>query len=123
MGADWKEFIKGRDLHLDGTRVVVELGSRRHQVRIRDEDDGWDMEATALGPKEAERSGWTDREVWMRNRRSRLISLRFDRKHRLVAHAWAPKVGNTPTAFRFVVREVAREADRQELLGTGRDRR
>jgi hypothetical protein len=60
--------------------------------------------------------------AWQKNRRSRVVGYRVDARGRFVAHAWSPSKGLTRDMFLFLVRTLAREADRHELLITGADR-
>jgi hypothetical protein len=60
-------------------------------------------------------------QAWLRNRGTSLLGFRIDRRRRLVAEAWVPKVGLTAEEFQMYLRAVAAEADRFEYSLTGKD--
>lgn len=60
-------------------------------------------------------------DAWQRNRAVKLVGFRVDARGRLVAEARVPKHGLTPDEFRTYVSAVATEADRLELILTGKD--
>lgn len=124
MPADWKAFTRVRDFDVTGDAITVRLANeRRHVVKVADDDDGYLLTATVAGRRATGDPGAAALEAWQRNRRRRLVGYRVDKRGRLVAQAWTPRAGLTPEAFRLLVRTLAAEADRHELLLTGTDRR
>jgi hypothetical protein len=123
MRADWQRYAQAPDLEAAGSSVVVALANgRRHTVRIEESDDGYVLEAVVAG-RQVERGDDAVMRAWLLNRCSRLVGYRVDRRGRLVAHVWSPRDGMTKAMFLVLVRTLAREADRHELLLTGADRR
>lgn len=117
-----KLAARASDVRLDLVRssIVVTLrNGRRHEIRIDPRDDGYLFEAIVAGPRDTARLGDPAMNAWRRNRSSRLVGYRVDRRGRLVAHAWSPREGLTREMFLVLVRTLAREADRHE----GSDRR
>ena len=123
MPVSWRGFVEGADdLSVENTSVVVDLqGGRGHRVSITDSAEGYVFEAIAASKRHVRSSPAPELSAWQRNRSSRLVGYRVDQRGRLVAHAWSPRVATTATMFQAIVRAVAREADRQELLMTGAD--
>jgi hypothetical protein len=97
-------------------------GSRRHIVRVVENEGDFGLEATIVGSavlKQMSRSAQL--EAWQRNRVVKLVGFRVDARGRLVAEARVPKHGLKPEEFRFYLMAVATEADRLELVLTGKD--
>ena len=128
MRGDWRKLVSRRDsdIRVDAIRpsITVEIkNGRRHRVRVDEIEDGYVLEAVIAGPAETARLHDPYIAAWQRNRSSRVVGYRIDRRGRLVAHAWSPRNGLTAEMFLLLVRTLAREADRHELLITGLDRR
>ncbi len=127
MGDSWRALV-GRDLDIEPDpkrpAVVVRFDNgRSHRVRVRVAPDGYVLESVIAGPAHTALLGDLHIAAWKRNRSSRLVGYRIDAYGRLVAHVWTPREGLTPEMFMLLMRQVAGEADRHELLLTGRDRR
>lgn len=127
MRAEWRKLVSGvDDMATDRFRSAVEVyfaNGRRHVVRIAEQDDGYELEAVVASAAETAHFGDPSMSAWQRNRNSRVIGYRVDSRGRFCAHAWTPREGLTREMFLFLVRTLAREADRHELLITGADRR
>ena len=127
MRAEWRKFAaRQHDVRVDLLRsavVVTFTNGRHHEVRIEALEDGYLLEAVVAGPRETASLDDPFMTAWQKNRRSRVVGYRVDDRRRLVAHAWSPREGLTRDMFLFLVRTLAREADRHELLITGADRR
>lgn len=127
MRADWRKLAAGADdIAADRLRSAVEVSfanGRRHAVRIAEHDDGYALEAVVAGPRETAQLADPFMAAWRRNRSSRVVGYRVDARGRFCAHAWTPREGLTREMFLFLIRTLAREADRHELLITGADRR
>src|SRR5687767_9734227 len=96
--------------------------SRRHSVRLQDTADAIRFQATIATARTLElMEDDPQRWAWRRNRSSALIGFRVDSQRRLIAEAIAPKYGLTNDEFLIYLRVVATEADRMELVLTGRD--
>jgi hypothetical protein len=123
-GAEWKRHARARDFTVTDAAIDVRLpNARRHAVSVRADDDGYVLEAVIAGRRHTA-AAFDDPVLtaWRRNRSSRIVGHRIDRHGRLVAHIWTPRAGLTAALFQTLVRTLAREADRQELLLTGSDR-
>jgi hypothetical protein len=129
MPTELAECLRGLDRKLfdvgDGV-VTCWFGpkdaSRNHAVRLRESDREIRLEATIATAKTLEEmSDDPYRWAWRRNRASMLVGFRVDRQNRLVAEAVAPKIGLTQDEFVTYLHAVASEADRMELILTGRD--
>jgi hypothetical protein len=59
--------------------------------------------------------------AWRRNRVSHLVGFRVDRQRRVIAEAVMPTETLTSEEFEAYLLAVASEADRMELVLTGRD--
>jgi hypothetical protein len=95
--------------------------SRKHVVRLQTMEDAIRFEATVASARVLE--GMADdpsRWAWRRNRSSTLVGFRIHQK-RLVAEAVAPACGLTQAEFLVYLTAVATEADRMELVLTGKD--
>lgn len=125
MPADWKRLARNAsDLHVARSSIAVTLpNGRSHEVAISESGDGYLFEAVVAGRRETSRLRDPEIAAWRRNRSSRVVGYRIDERGRLAAHAWSPRDGTTARLFQLMVRTVAREADRHELLVTGTDRR
>lgn len=127
MRAEWRKFAAGADdVAIDRLRGEVEVSfanGRRHVVRIAEDYGGWHLEAVVAGPRETARLHDARVMAWQRNRRSRVVGYRVDARGRFCAHAWTPREGMTREMFLLLVRTLARDADRAELVLTGADRR
>lgn len=99
--------------------------SRRHEVRLADEGHQVRMEATIATRSHVARMADDEfsvyRWAWRRNRGNAIVGFRVDRRERLIAEAVAPKIGLTDAEFETYLVAVAAEADRMELVLTGRD--
>jgi len=128
MSNDWRTLIdrRARDIQLDPHHpaVVVRLDNNRsHKVRVGSAEDGYVLEAVIAGPAHTARLDDPVAVARERNRNSRMVGYRVDARGRLVAHAWTPREGLSREMLLLLVRRVASEADRHELLLTGLDRR
>lgn len=91
-------------------------------MRVDVTPDGYVLESVIAGAAHTSLIGDLQIAAWKRNRTSRVVGYRIDAHRRLVAHAWTPREGLTREIFVLLLRQVASEADRHELLLTGRDR-
>lgn len=121
----WLKSLDRRQFDVEGSSVTCWFGDRdsgrKHVVRLQRHKDGLRFEATVATARTLERMDEDPaRWAWRRNRASSLVGFRVDQK-RLIAEAIAPTVGLTETEFLVYLRAVAAEADRMELVLTGRD--
>lgn len=123
---DWRTWCRTESFEPADTSVTCWFGSvgesRKHVVRVAEGDDDFTLEATIVGPSvlaQMDRSPQLD--AWQRNRAVKLVGFRVDARGRLVAEARVPKHGLTSEEFRTYVLAVASEADRLELILTGKD--
>jgi hypothetical protein len=121
----WLKSLDRRQFDVEGCSVTCWFGDRdsgrKHAVRLQRHVDGLRFEATVATAKTLDRMDEDpDRWAWRRNRASSLVGFRVDQK-RLIAEALAPTIGLTETEFLVYLRAVAAEADRMELVLTGRD--
>lgn len=132
MSAELRRWLSGLDRRRFDTAegsVTCWFGvkgeSRRHQVRLVDEGDQVRMEATIATRSHVARMGHDEfsiyRWAWRRNRGNAIVGFRVDHRERLIAEAVAPKIGLTDAEFETYLVAVAAEADRMELVLTGRD--
>lgn len=124
MRASWVRLIAGEDdlRPVRSSIIVTFANGRSHQVSVDDGADGYTLEAVVAGRRETSRLNRPELDAWRRNRNSRVVGYRIDGRGRLSAHAWTPHEGITAGLFVTIVRAVAREADRYEILVTGADR-
>lgn len=121
----WLKSLDRRQFDVEGSSVTCWFGDRhsgrKHVVRLKRHEDGLRFEATVATAKTLDRMDEDPaRWAWRRNRASSLVGFRVDQK-RLIAEAVAPTIGLTETEFLVYLRAVAAEADRMELVLTGRD--
>lgn len=130
MSAELRAWIKGLDRRrYDVADAVVcwfgERGaSRRHAVRVAEEPQGIRFEATIATRSAVDQlnARWSVyRWAWRRNRGNAIVGFRIDPRGRLIAEAVAPTIGLTAAEFESYLMAVAAEADRMELVLTGRD--
>jgi hypothetical protein len=121
----WLNALDRRQFDVTESSVTCWFGergvSRKHVVRVQPLEDAVRLEATIASARVLE--GMVDdpaRWAWRRNRSSTLVGFRIHQK-RLVAEAVAPACGLTEAEFLVYLTAVAREADRMELVLTGRD--
>jgi hypothetical protein len=122
MAAEWVPLCCAKDLAIDEPYVsVVFANERRHRISVKDEGDAYSISAFVV--RQAVVASLPDLPIqaWLRNRTTTLVGFRIDRKRRLIAEAWVPKVGLTPDEFQFYVRTLAVESDRFEYILTGRN--
>lgn len=122
MAADWVRFCRAKDLTVVESDVDVRFGDgRSHRVTVTDEGDTYLISGFVV--RQAVAASIPDLPVraWVRNRATRLVGFRVDRRQRLVGEAWLPKAGLTPEEFQLYLRLVASECDRFEYVLTGRD--
>jgi hypothetical protein len=122
----WLSSLEKEHFDVDGNAIVCWFGakdkSRRHTVRVVDGEDTIRLEATVVGPSVLEQLEGDHRVgAWRRNRLTSLVGFRIDARGRLLAEAAVPKIGLTGDEFKIYLRAVASEADRLELVFTGRD--
>jgi hypothetical protein len=128
MASELETWLKGldrRQFDVNGSSITCWFGDRttgrKHVVRLESRKDGVRFEATAATAKILDSMNEDPtRWAWRRNRASNLVGFRVDQK-RLVAEAVAPAIGLTVEEFLVYLRAVAAEADRIELVLTGRD--
>ncbi|GAA4687310.1 YbjN domain-containing protein [Phytohabitans rumicis] len=121
---DWQRLCESADLTVKRRRIRVAFaGGRSHEVQVHVTDDIYLLTAEIADSATAHQLDDPYQDVWLRNRRSRLVGFRIDNHGSLVAHGWTPKEGLTAEAFQLLVRAVAREADRYEFRLTGLDKR
>lgn len=121
----WLKSLDRRQFDVEGSSVTCWFGDRdsgrKHVVRLQRHEDGLRFEATVATARTLARMNEDPaRWAWRRNRASSLVGFRVDQK-RLIAEAIAPTIGLTETEFLVYLRAVAAEADRMELVLTGRD--
>ena len=122
----WLSSLEKEHFDVEGNAVVCWFGtkheSRRHTVRMVDGEDAILLEATVVGPSVLEQlDGDLRVGAWRRNRLTSLVGFRIDGRGRLLAEAAVPKIGLTADEFKIYLHAVASEADRLELVFTGRD--
>jgi hypothetical protein len=121
----WLKHLDQRQFDVVSSSVTCWFGERgvgrKHVVRLQSLADAIRFEATVASARVLERmmddpSRW----AWRRNRSSTLVGFRIH-QNRLVAEAVAPLFGLTDHEFRVYLTAVATEADRMELVLTGKD--
>ena len=121
MTVDWAKLARSSEVQvLDGAANVT-LGHRRHRVDVIEEEDAYRFVAIVAHPAAVARVPDPSLFAWKRNRSSKLVGFRVDRKGRLVGESWVPKAGLTAAEFQLHLRAVATESDRLEQVLTGRD--
>lgn len=130
MPAELQAWLRGLDRRrFDiGDAVVCWFGdkgaSRRHAVRVTEESHGVRFEATIATRSQVDalNERWSVFQwAWRRNRGNAIVGFRIDTRGRLIAEAVAPTIGLTAAEFENYLVAVAAEADRMELVLTGRD--
>lgn len=131
MSAELRQWLKAldrRQFDVIGDAVTCWFGekgeSRRHDVRLVDEGSQIRLEATIATRahvEQMEEHGSVYRWAWRRNRGNAIVGFRIDARGRLIAEAVAPNIGLTDDEFQTYLMAVASEADRMELVLTGRD--
>ena len=131
MSAELREWLRSLDRQrFDVGESAVTCwfgpkgGSRRHEVRLIDEGQQLRLEATIATRShvdEMEQHDSVYRWAWRRNRGNAIVGFRIDGRGRLIAEAVAPNIGLTGEEFQVYLLAVASEADRMELVLTGRD--
>ncbi len=121
----WLKALDRQQFDVAGSSVTCWFGdhdtNRRHVVRLQMMPDGVRFEATVATARTLESMDEDPvRWAWRRNRASSLVGFRVDQR-RLIAEAVAPAAGLTGDEFLVYLRAVAAEADRMELVLTGRD--
>jgi hypothetical protein len=123
LGA-WLKALDRQQFDVDGSSVTCWFGDRnvgrKHVVRVQALSDGVRLEATVATARTLDRMEDPFRWAWRRNRHSSLVGFRVEQK-RMIAEAVAPAIGLTKAEFLAYLRAVATEADRMELVLTGRD--
>lgn len=94
---------------------------RRHRVLVIDEGDAYLISGFVVRQAVVTSIPNLPVQVWTRNRATKLMGFRIDRRLRLVGEAWVPKAGITAEEFQLYLRTVAAECDRFEYIITGRD--
>jgi hypothetical protein len=116
--------IRSKDLDIDRDRVTVWFGDRpdgrRHVVRLSETLDSLTAEAIIVTNSKREQLGLSGLDAWRRNTGAFVVGFRIDRG-RFVAESRLPKEGVTARELSWHVRAVAAEADRLELVLTGKD--
>lgn len=122
MSPNWQTFCRAKDLSVDGDSVDVTFeNGRRHRVFVATEPDGFSLRAKVVRPSTVEVIVDLALTTWLRNRATKLVGFRVDKRGWLVGEAWVPTAGLTPSEFQTYVRAVAAESDRFEYAITGRD--
>jgi len=131
MSVEFRQWLKRLDRARFDVAVDVvtcwfgEKGSsRKHEVRLIDEGSQVRLEATIATRSHVERMAEhldVSRWAWRRNRGNAIVGFRIDGRGRLIAEAVAPNIGLTEGEFQTYLLAVASEADRMELVLTGRD--
>jgi hypothetical protein len=123
MDPDWHRLAVAADFDVAPDSLLVTMpNNRRHRVRVIPSDVGYRLEAIVARRRDVRNLGMSSLDAWELNRTSRLVGYQVDRRGRLIAHAWSPRAGMTKAMFQVMVRTLAQEADRRELLLTGADR-
>jgi hypothetical protein len=118
---DWTKFARASDVSVRDGAASVALGERSHRVAVLDEEDSFRLVAVVASQSAVARMSDPVLFTWQRNRSSRLVGFRIDRRGRMVGEAWVPKPGLTAAEFQLYLRAVAAESDRLEQLVTGKD--
>ena len=113
------------EVHEDRIRVQVRGGSRHQVVTIERRDRLYVFTSVVLGTrsvtKDVRRWRRLVRLVWERNARHQLVTLRFDRRDRLVGQIQHQAHFLDPEELELYVNTLARQCDRLEYLLTGKD--
>lgn len=120
---EWRSWCKGQaDLKVASGALVVELGDDRRQVvQVTAGEDCLELSSNVLRPGLVKAEDVVFR-AWRRNRITRLVGFKVDKRGWLIATAWTPIAGLTAAEFVALVRRIAREADLFEYQLTGADR-
>jgi len=122
--SEWQTFCRGtKGLVVDGKTITVAIGDGRDQrVMVDDSDDAFELTSVVLRANLLADIPDAALRAWRRNRTTHLVGFKVDKKDRLVATAWVPKLGVTADEFVAHVRRLGREADLFESQLTGADR-
>ena len=123
MSRDWHSFCNDASCGIEDDSIDVDLvDGRSHRVRVESTSGAWQLTAVVATPSVLDQLDAFDppsNRCWLRNRLIDLVGYRIDRRGRLVANAWVPKLGLEAEEFVIQVRLLAREADRFEFLLSG----
>jgi hypothetical protein len=111
-------------LSVEDSVVTVSFDSGRVQrIHLATRDDHYTFTSRILGSQRLDKYSWTElaRIVWLRNRRTPLITFMLDERGRLVGRVEHPAATLDPEELRTILLHLARECDRLEYLLTGRD--
>lgn len=123
MKPDWFSLCADDDLVRDVQGISVRFSNgRSHRVLVKDGGETWELIAVVAGARTVEAMDTPLLAAWARNRSADLVALRVDSLRRLVAGAWAVKAGLSADDFTWLVRRLAREADRLEFTHSGEDK-
>jgi hypothetical protein len=123
---EWQTWCRKEGFQAGDDAVICWFGrineSRKHVVRVSEGEEDFALEATIVGRRVLEQMARPAQlDAWQRNRAVKLVGFRVDVRGRLLAEARVPKHGLKPDEFRIYLMAVATEADRLELMLTGRD--
>ncbi|MCX4239400.1 HAD family hydrolase [Paraliomyxa miuraensis] len=107
----------------DGVITVGFDSGRAQRIHLATRDDNYAFTSRILGAQRLDQYSWTQlaRIVWLRNRRTPLVTFMLDERGRLVGRVEHPAATLDPDELRTILLHLARECDRLEYLLTGRD--
>jgi hypothetical protein len=121
--SDWKRWCRGHeDIARDGNGVIVTfVGGRHHRIDVSDAGEAYELTGFVARPATLQAIPNAYLRAWERNRTTKLVGFRINRRGRLVGEAWVPKPGLGADEFLHYVRRMAAECDRFEYILTGKD--
>jgi|SRR5688572_16800494 hypothetical protein len=122
MKDEWRKWAQAEGWSLDGDSFIVKLGGRQQRLRVV-----CDAGITILRSRVASRATLArikgkdpNAHAWERNRVSELVGFRVDKHDVMQAETPLPEAV-TRDEWLFLVKYLARSADRFEYLLSGRD--
>lgn len=120
---EWKSWCTADDLTISDDLIDVRLPhGRHHRVEVEVRDDSYRLAAKIAPRSVLATLSEPELAIWSRNRSVQIVGFRIDRYDRVIGEVIAPRdEGLDEKEFCFLVRTLATECDRLEVLLTGDD--
>ena len=123
MSVDWRRLSRDAGFAVRDAGIDVSFADGRRQfVHVEESKDGqlrlWSVVASA---STVQSLPGPHLHAWRRNRLTKLVGFRVDRRGRMVGEAFPPVVGLGAEEWELHVRTLARACDRVEFVLSGRD--
>src|SRR6476659_2727079 len=104
MTMEWHPLCRGDNrIEVEGDSAIVSFDDgRSHRVDVSETDETWELGAIVARASQVKGIENLVVRIWRQNRVAQLTGFRIDKRGRIYAYGWVPKVGLSAQEFRLI---------------------